>query len=79
MAKISARGATEVARVKVTHHPRSKKIEPFSVTFVMTSDGRILSKIEGSGYNVSRRVTDKRHRTRETLEAYVRGLGYEVK
>lgn len=76
MAKISARGATEVARVK-TNQTNAQTLD-FYVTFVLTSDGRVLRKAAESGYGVVARVTDPANRNQGTLERYVRRLGYEV-
>lgn len=72
MAKISARGATEVARLKA-------KSESSGATYIyiLTSDGRVLMRdSRDSGFTVAYRVQKKENLTREYLERYIalRGL-----
>lgn len=66
MAKISARGAREVARLKV----RSAFPGGGEYLYVMTTDGRVLRRATGdagTGYTVRLRVKDPAKRTEETL------------
>lgn len=71
MAKISARGATKVAEIKAT-----REAVNWTATFVMCSDGRILRKFQGEGYNVMLKVA-KSKATRETMAFYVSQWGWE--
>lgn len=73
MAKISANGAHEVARIKVT----SPGGYPY--LWVMCSDGRVLSRATGElsdGYTVAVRGLSRSLRTREALLriAQIRGF-----
>lgn len=71
MAKISARGATEIARLHATS-------ETVSVTLVLTSDGRVLRKFDGmGGYSVLGRVNDPAKRTSAMLAEVARRFGYQ--
>lgn len=47
MAKISARGAREVAKVKGEHRFAGDDGRPTHFLYVLTSDGRILSRLVG--------------------------------
>jgi hypothetical protein len=70
MAKISARGATEVSRVHGT-------TEYGGATLVLTSDGRVLRKFDGErGYGLLGRISDKAKRTPEMLAAVLVRFGY---
>lgn len=74
MAKISARGATEVARLKA-------KSEASGATYIylMTSDGRILMRdSRDNGFTVAHRVRHPDNITREQLERFVRLRGLTV-
>jgi hypothetical protein len=76
MAKISARGATEVARLRVTNGAGK-----FPRLFVMTSDGRILTRLTGelgTGYTVATIVQSARNRNESYLRGYVLNRGYVV-
>ena len=74
MAKISANGATEVARIQA--------ISPAGYTYlwVMTSDGRVLSRASGTGdgYTVAARGLRRSLRVRETLLRIAQIRGYRV-
>jgi hypothetical protein len=70
MAKISARGATEVSRVH--GHTAGGN----GVTLVLTSDGRVLRKWDGEGYNLIGKITDKAKRTPEVLARIFSERGY---
>lgn len=74
MAKISARGATEVARVT------GKSANGVRYIYVVCSDGRILRRATGdlgSGYKVLGKVVESK-RTRQYLEALVAAHRLEV-
>jgi len=76
MAKISARGATEVARIK------TKTQSGHLYLWVMTSDGRILRRCVTpglqEGYGVYRSRVPKNARTYATLLSAVQNLQHEV-
>lgn len=75
MAKISANGATEVAKLKV----RSQA--GYEYLYVMTSDGRVLRRATGdagTGYSVQARKISPAKRTAEVLTQLVGMLGYTV-
>ena len=75
MAKISARGATKLAEVRVTTEGTDTE-----TVFVICSDGRVLRRWVGlSGYSVYGRIKDPSKRTREFLVAQLVRHGYEVK
>ena len=74
MAKISARGATEIARVKA--HSEAADVD---YLFVLTSDGRVLSRYageNGSGYTLAHKVRNPDNINQAFLERFVglRGL-----
>jgi hypothetical protein len=75
MAKISANGAHEVARIQVTHLVSG---QPY--VWVMTSDGRVLSRASGTGdgYTVAARGLRRHLRTREALLRIAQIRGYKV-
>jgi hypothetical protein len=75
MAKISANGATEVARIQVAHLVSG---QPY--VWVMTSDGRVLSRASGTGdgYTVAARGLRRSLRVRETLLRIAQIRGYRV-
>lgn len=77
MAKISARGATEVARITATL-PTVGGVVTVGATLVITSDGRILRKFEGSGYNLMARVKNPKFITEEFLRSFATRRGYKV-
>lgn len=70
MAKISARGATEVSRV------HGLTAGGNGVTLVLTSDGRVLRKFDGEGYNLIGKITDKSKRTPVVLTGWLELRGY---
>ena len=75
MAKISANGAHEVARINVT----SPAGYPY--LWVMCSDGRVLSRATGElsdGYTVAQRGLRRSLRTREALLRIALIRGYKV-
>lgn len=72
MAKISARGAKEVARIKA-----KSEAGGYSYIFILTSDGRVLKRLsQDSGYTVDHRVRNPENINRAFLERYIglRGL-----
>jgi hypothetical protein len=76
MAKISARGATEVARVR-----GQREGADFQMIYVMCSDGRVLRRSTGefgSGYSVRGKVSRPENRTAEYLRAIVKRDGLKV-
>ena len=76
MAKISANGAHEVARIKATFSGNHTRI------FVITSDGRVLGRWTGdlnSGYVVILRNIPPECRNSDNLRHYVKILGYAVR
>jgi len=75
MAKISANGATEVARINVTRADGG-----YTYVWVMTSDGRVLSRARGTGdgYTVAQRGLRRNLRTREVLLRIAAIRGYRV-
>ena len=75
MAKISANGAHEVARIRA--------ISPAGYTYIwiMTSDGRVLTRTTGElsdGYTVAHRGLRRSLRTREALLRIAQIRGYRV-
>jgi len=78
MAKISVRGATEIARLR---GQKTVDGDTWSVTFVLTSDGRVLRKSEGqSGYSFLGRLKDPKNRNADYLRKLMRlRFGYDVK
>jgi hypothetical protein len=78
MAKISARGAREIARIKGY---RSLDGDEWTATFVLTDDGRVLRKLDGlTGYSIQGRIKDPKNRTADFLRTIVvRRFGYRVK
>lgn len=71
MAKISAYGAREVARMK-GRRPGTD----YDATFVITSDGRVLRKIAAqSGYTVLGKVKPE-HQNRDGLARVLAHFGY---
>jgi hypothetical protein len=76
MAKISARGATEIARLKV-----QRKGQDFQMLYVLCSDGRVLARItgaNGNSFHVRGNVRDEKNRTAEFLAIIVKRDGLEV-
>jgi hypothetical protein len=74
MAKISARGAKEVCRVKARLRGR-----PLEFTFVLRSDRVILRKAPyDNGYKVFRKLATTVPATQEGLASILGPLGYEV-
>lgn len=75
MIEITANGAHEIARLRVTHLITG---QPF--VWVMTSDGRVLSRATGTGdgYTVAQRGLSRNLRTREALLRIAQIRGYKV-
>lgn len=76
MAKISANGAHEIARIRVEH-----LISGQPYLWVMCSDGRVLSRATGElsdGYTVAARGLRRHLRTREALLRIAQIRGYRV-
>jgi hypothetical protein len=76
MAKISAYGATEVARVKVVNSSGE-----FPRLFVLTSTGKILTRLTGelsTSYTIVHRIKRPSARTEQGLLNYVAIRGYTV-
>jgi hypothetical protein len=74
MAKISANGATEKARIK------TKSPGGYEYLWVMTSDGRVLRRVIGevsTGYTVFRRNW-RGDRTQAVLSVMAAGLGHTI-
>jgi hypothetical protein len=72
MAKISARGAKEIARVKATSEASGA-----SYIYLLTSDGRVLMRAsQDNGFTVAHRVRNPDNINREFLIRFVglRGL-----
>jgi len=76
MAKISVRGAKEIARVKGR---KTVDGDSWTTTFVLTSDGRVLRKSEGqSGYSYVGRLKDRSHYNTDYLRKLVQvKFGYQ--
>jgi len=75
MAKITANGAHEVARIRVTS-PAG-----FPYLWVMCSDGRVLSRATGElsdGYTIAVRGLQRHLRTREALLRIAQIRGYRA-
>ena len=85
MAVINAYGAHEVARVACDRVVTSKGAElEINRLFVMTSDGRILTRdldtpLNSQGYHVAERGVPESALGVPGLLAYVRTMGYRVK
>lgn len=78
MAKISARGATEVARVNAML-PSSATGARHRYTFVLRSDRMILRKYAGErGYKAWRKLATTVPATNEGLVSILRPFGYEI-
>jgi len=77
MAKISARGATEIGRV-IVQAPSSGSTIAARRVFVLCSDGRLLTKFVGEGgtYTLARRGIS--HPSVPVLRDIVRSMGYEL-
>ena len=77
MAKISANGATEVARFDTRIAGESPEL---SVTrFVLCSDGRVLRQWVGlGGYSLYGRFNNPAKRTAANLRAYLEGNHYVI-
>lgn len=74
MAKISARGATEVARLKAKSEASGE-----TYIYLMTSDGRILMRnSKDNGFTVAHRVRAQTNINREQLERFVKLRGLTV-
>ena len=75
MAKISAHGAHEVARIKATIPGNH-----YSQLFVIASDGRVLSRYTdiSSGYRIYGRIKDPSKRTAEFLRVLLEKRGYHI-
>lgn len=74
MAKISARGATEVARIKARSEASGE-----TYIYLMTSDGRILMRnSKDNGFTVAHRVKAKDNITREQLERFIKLRGLSI-
>jgi len=77
VAKISARGAKEVARFRVTTPGAESAGETL---FVLTDDGRVLRKWPGlTGFSVYGRIKDPAKRTAAFLRGYLKTNGYNIK
>jgi len=77
MAKIAARGATEVVRLRA----RSKTHHAFTYLYVLASDGRVLVRDTGdtpSGYSLLGKIMDRNLRNEKTLRETIRRMGREV-
>lgn len=74
MAKISARGAREIARITATRPGASGRY-----LYVLASDGRVLTRYSGgqasSAYKVRGRIRNPDARTRESLALVVKRDG----
>jgi len=76
MAKISANGAHEVARIKVTTPGNN-----YGQLFVVASDGRVLTRYTdgiSSGYRIYGRIKDPSKRTGEFLRVLLEKRGYHI-
>ncbi len=76
MAKTSANGATEVARLTV--QPEGLD---FQMIYVLCSDGRVLKRVRvehGSGYSVRGRIRIPKDRTAEFLAVIARRDGMAI-
>ena len=72
MAKISANGDREVARVRCVRGA-------FAFTFVLTAKGRLLRKMDGaSGYTLVKRGIPEHGSPRQFLEGYVLSYDYKI-
>lgn len=78
MAKISARGATEVARIKF-ERPGARADTPEPGVLVLRSDRKVLYKLTGwGGYTVMGTVKAEAPQTAETLAKIVVRRGWKV-
>jgi hypothetical protein len=81
MAKISARGASEVARFTV-RIPDTGPDDPgqYPTVFVLASDGRVLRRWTAgpSGYSVYGLIKDPAKRTAAVLRSYLERHGWQV-
>ena len=76
MAKISAYGAHEVARIRVTTPGNN-----YGQLFVIASDGRVLTRFTdgiSNGYRVYGRIKDPSKRTGEFLTGLLEKRGYQI-
>jgi hypothetical protein len=73
MAKLSARGAHEIAKVAVTTEDEFGKTR---MLFALRSDGKILRRFPPGGYSVWKTLKPTAAKTEETLRRVVRAFGY---
>lgn len=85
MAKITARGATAVAKLRAqktipADEPGGEAVT-YTKIYALCSDGRVLHRVTGeygSGYTQRGKVRDPKLRNKEFLETIIKRDGYTV-